>query len=410
MTRDSSKRMATWRRRGYEILEHGSLGGQISRRADNFLVALIIVNLVAVVLESVPSIGEPYAVWFDAIEFFSLAVFSLEYAARLWTSPEHPPYRHMTAVRARLKYAISVSGIVDLLAVAPFWFAMAVPEDLRALLVLRFVRFLKITRYSPAMRSLLDVLYQERRALFGCFVIMCGAALMSATLVYLAERHVQPDRLGTIPDALWWAVVTLGTIGYGDVVPVTALGRFIASATIMLGLVIFALPVGIIATAFAEQIHKRDFVVTWGMIARVPLFAELSASEIAEIMRLLRAQVAEAGQIIVRHGDLADSMYFIAAGEVEIDLRPKKVRLGVGQFFGEVAVLRRARRSATVVAVTRTSLLALDAHDLHALMQRDPRVAERINDVAAKRVSQNQLTPRGDIVSDEIAGGEPPRE
>ncbi|HET9615543.1 MAG TPA: cyclic nucleotide-binding domain-containing protein, partial [Pseudolabrys sp.] len=163
-----------------------------------------------------------------------------------------------------------------------------------------------------------------------------------------------------------------------------------------------ALPVGIIATAFAEQIHRRDFIVTWAMIARVPLFAELDAAEITDIMELLRAQVAEAGQVIVRAGEPAHSMYFITSGEVEIAVRHERLRLGVGQFFGEVAVLRRARRSATVTALSRTSLLVLDAQDLHALMQRDPRVAERIKDVVEKRVGHEVVTPKGDIVTEEI--------
>ncbi|HWC91810.1 MAG TPA: cyclic nucleotide-gated ion channel, partial [Pseudolabrys sp.] len=264
------------------------------------------------------------------------------------------------------------------------------------------VRFFKITRYSPAMRSLLDVLYRERRALFGCLVVALGSALVAAALMHLAEGKVQPEKLGTIPDALWWSIVTIGTIGYGDVVPVTALGKLIATATIFLGLIMMALPVGIIATAFADQIHRRDFIVTWGMIARVPLFAGLDAGEISDIMELLRAQVAEAGQVIVRVGDPAHSMYFIAAGEVELALRHEHMRLGVGHFFGEVAVLRRARRSATATALTRVNLLALDAQDLHALMQRDPRIAERIKDVVEIRVGREGVTDKGDIVTEEI--------
>ena len=276
------------------------------------------------------------------------------------------------------------------------------PDDLRLLLVFRIVRFFKIARYSPAMRSLLDVLYRERRALFGCLVITMGSALVAAALMHLAEGKVQPDKLGTIPDALWWAIVTIGTIGYGDVVPITALGKLIATGTIFLGLIMMALPVGIIATAFAEQIHRRDFIVTWGMIARVPLFAELDAAAISDIMELLRAQVAEAGETIVRAGDPAHSMYFIAAGEVEVALKKETLRLGVGHFFGEVAVLRRARRSATATALTRTNLLVLSAQDLHALMQRDPRIAARIKDVVEKRVGRDVVSPKGDIVTEEI--------
>ncbi len=399
MPRDRIKEL---RRRCYLLLEQGPVGASMSLTVDRFLVALILVNLAAVVLQSVPALDARYALVFDAIEIVSLVVFTAEYALRLWVAAEHGPHRHLPAMRARLKYALSPAGIVDLVAVLPFWFALMLPAELRVVLVFRIVRFFKITRYSPAMRSLLDVLYRERRALFGCLVITLGIGLVAGTLMHLAEGKVQPDKLGTIPDALWWAIVTLGTIGYGDVVPVTALGKLIATGTIMCGLVVIALPVGIIATAFADQIHRRTFIVTWGMIARVPLFAELDAGEISDIMELLRAQVAEAGEVIVRAGDPAHSMYFIAAGEVEVALKKKRLRLGIGQFFGEVAVLRRARRSATATAISRTNLLVLDAQDLHALMSRDPRVAKRVKDVVATRVGSEVVSPKGDIVAEEI--------
>ncbi|HZL62823.1 MAG TPA: cyclic nucleotide-gated ion channel [Pseudolabrys sp.] len=395
-------RVTELRRRVYQVLEQGPVGDAMGVVVDRLLVALILTNLIAVALESVPEIGTRYALGFNLIEIFSLVVFTVEYGLRLWVAIEHGPHRHLAAMHSRLKYALSPAGIVDLIAVLPFWFAFVLPDDLRLLLVLRIVRFFKFARYSPAMRSLLDVLYRERRALFGCLVITMGSALVAAALMHLAEGKVQPDKLGTIPDALWWAIVTVGTIGYGDVVPITVLGKLIATGTIFLGLIMMALPVGIIATAFADQIHRRDFIVTWGMIARVPLFAELDAGAISDIMGLLRAQVAEAGETIVRTGDPAHSMYFIAAGEVEVALKKERLRLGVGHFFGEVAVLRRARRSATATALTRTNLLVLSAQDLHALMQRDPRIAARIKDVVEKRVGRDVVSPKGDIVTEEI--------
>ncbi len=400
MTEQERTGMAQLRHATYEILEQG-LGGSVAAAwVTRFLLILILVNLVSVALESVPAYEADYGQWFDLIEYFSLFVFTLEYALRLWTAPEHGPLRHLHPMRARLNYAFSLAGLTDLIAVAPFWFVLFVPDSLRVLVVFRIVRFLKIARYSPAMRALLEVLYRERRALFGCLIVLLGTALVSATLMYLAERNVQPDKLGTIPEALWWAIVTLGTVGYGDVVPITGFGRMVATVTIFLGLIMIALPVGIIATAFSEQIHRRDFIVTWGMIARVPLFAELDAAEIADILRLLRAQVAEAGQVIVRQGDPAHSMYFIAAGEVEVQLPGGGIRLGVGHFFGEMAVLKRSRRSATVVAVTRASLLLLDAQDFHTLMERDPRVRQRVNDVMEKRASGDQV-PKNALVGEE---------
>ena len=395
---------AELRRRTYEILEQGPVVAEpTSRLVNGALVLLIIVNIAVVVLESVPALDLAYRRVFDLVEFGSLVVFSIEYALRIWSAPEHAPYHSLSPWQARRAFVVSPAGIIDLLAILPFWFAFAVPDDLRVVLVFRIVRFFKLARYSPGMRSLLDALYAERRALVACLVIFTGATLFSAALMHLAERAAQPDKLGTLPDAIWWAVVTLSTIGYGDVVPVTVLGKLIAGVTVLCAIVMIALPVGIIATSFADEIHKRDFVVTWGMVARVPLFAGLDAAEIGDIMRLLRAQTIAPGEVIVRRGDAAHSMYFIARGQVEIDLKGEHVRLGVEQFFGEIAVLRRARRSATVTALTRTNLLVLDAADLHALLERDPRIAERIHAVVRDRLGQEVLGPKGDMVSDEIS-------
>src|SRR5260370_269153 len=314
MPRRTWRTGANLRRRLYRILEHGTIGDRAAVIVGRLIVILIVVNLVAMTLDSVPALQAQYGPLFLAIELLSLVLFTIEYVLRVWVAAEHAPYRHASERRARWKFVSSPFGIIDLLAVLPFWFALVLPADLRVFLVFRMVRFLKLARYSPAMRSLLDALYNERRALFGCFVILLGATLVAASIMHVIEGHVQPDKFGTIPDAMWWAIVTLGTIGYGDVVPVTALGRVVASITIFAGLIMVALPIGIVATAFADEVHRRDFVVTWGIVARVPLFAELHATHIADIMRLLHAQQVEVGDVIVLRGEPAHPMYFITAG------------------------------------------------------------------------------------------------
>jgi voltage-gated potassium channel len=398
------ERLLAWRRRAYEILEHGPVGDRAMRLVSRGIVLLVLVNIAAVVLQSVPRYEAAFGGGFAAIEIVSLVVFTVEYLLRIWAAAEHAPHRHLKPLRARLRYMLSADGLVDLVAVLPFWLAFVVPSEFRIVLLFRIARFLKLARYSPALRSLLEALYAERRALFGCVVILAGTTLMSAAFIHLAEREAQPDKFGTIPDAMWWSIVTLGTIGYGDAVPVTALGKIIAAATILCSFVMVALPVGIIATAFSEQIHRRDFVVTWAMVARVPLFSELDAVAIADIMRLLRAQTFEAGDVVVRRGEDAHSMYFIAAGEVDIEIAGKRIRLGVGQFFGEIAVLRRARRSGTVTAITRANLLVLDAADFRVLMEAEPRIAEHVHAVARDRVGRDVVSPRGDIVGEELSG------
>jgi voltage-gated potassium channel len=402
--RKHGNRSTQWRQRAYEVLEHGPVGDRSMRFVSRLLILLVLINIVAVVLESVPHYEAAYGGIFTAIEMVSLVVFTVEYVMRIWVAAEHAPNRDLPPLRARLRYIVSTDGLVDLVSVMPFWLAFVVPSEFRIILLFRIVRFLKLARYSPALRSLLEVLYSERRALFGCVVILAGATLITASFMHLAEGSVQPEKFGTIPDAMWWSIVTLGTVGYGDVVPVTPLGKVIAAATILCGLVMIALPVGIIATAFSEQIHRRDFVVTWAMVARVPLFAGLDASAIADIMRLLRAQTVDPGDVIVRRGDNAHSMDFIAGGKVDIDMAGKHISLGVGQFFGEIAVLRRARRSATVTATTRANLLVLDASDFHMLMEHDPRIAERVHAVVRERVGLEAVSPKGDIAAGELSG------
>ncbi len=402
--RQRLKPWGKWRHLTYLLLEHGPVGDRTMRAISRFLVVLILINIAAVVLESVPRYSVAFGAIFAAIEAISLIVFTIEYLLRLWVATEHAPFRHLSPLRARLRYMTSTTGMIDVVSVLPFWLAFVVPAEFRVILLFRMVRFLKLARYSPALRSLLDALYAERRALFGCVVILLGATLITAAFIHLAERDAQPDKFGTIPDAMWWSIVTLGTVGYGDVVPVTPLGKMIAAVTILCGLVMIALPVGIIATAFSDQIHRRDFVVTWAMVARVPLFAGLDAVAIADIIRLLRAQTVDAGDVIVRRGDAAHSMYFIAGGQVDIEIDGKHIRLGVGQFFGEIAVMRRARRSATVTATGRTNLLVLDAADFHGLMEHDPRIAERVQAVVRERVGLEAVSPRGDIAATELSG------
>jgi voltage-gated potassium channel len=288
-------------------------------------------------------------------------------------------------MRARLEFLRTGSAIIDLLSILPFYLTLFVPAELRVLLVFRLLRYFKLARYSPGMRSLMAALQSERKALLASLVILFGLVLIAASAMHLAEHDVQPDRFGTIPDAMWWAIVTLTTVGYGDVVPMTAIGRVIAGFTMLAGLMMLALPIGIIANAFSEEIHRREFVVTWSMLARVPLFASLSAAEIADVMDYLRARTVPSDTIVMRRGDTATCMFFIAAGEVEIEAQTGVINLGVGHFFGEMSLLRQTRRSATARTTQPTKLLVLEAKDLTELMAHNPQIARSIEAVAQSR-------------------------
>lgn len=393
------------RDRLYELLERDDLPHSGGLRFARVIVAIIAVDVLAAILASVPEIDAQFGWLLTTIEIAAVIAFALEYAARLWSVVGHS-LRDMTPARARLEYAFSALGVIDLLAFLPSAIALAI-GDKTALVLFGMLPFLKLVRYSTAMRSLLAALHAERRTLFGCVVILTGAVLLFASLLYAIEHKVQPDKFGTMPQAMWWAIVTLGTVGYGDVVPITPLGRTVTVVAIVVGFAMIALPVAIISTAFADEVRRRDFVVTWGMLARVPLFSHLGAADISDIMRLLRSQTIEAGEVLVRRGDAASSMYFITAGEVEIDLPSQLVRLADGAFFGEIALLRRTSRSGTVTATRKTKLLVLDAQDFHALIERMPALAAHVRETAEARLA-DPLAAGGDLAAAEIA--QAPRE
>jgi len=251
---------------------------------------------------------------------------------------------------------------------------------------LRLLRFYKLARYSPGLRSLIEAVHAERRALLACVVILGGLMIVAAAVMHVVEGKAQPEKFGTIPEAMYWAIITLTTVGYGDATPITMGGKLVAGFTAVMGLVMLALPVGIIATAFAEVIHRQDFVVTWNMVARVPLFAHLDALEIASVMRYLRSRMVEPGDIVLQKDAPADSMYLIADGAVEVELKDRRLRLEQGQFFGVSAILRKERTSATVRALEPTRLLVLGRDDLAALMDQNHEIAQRVREVADSRI------------------------
>ena len=246
-----------FKKRIYRIIEAPCPEDWKGKFFDNFMMVLIVTNVLAVILETVESLAAAYGTFFQYFEYSSVAVFSVEYVLRLWTAGESENERFHPPVMGRLRYAMTPMALIDAVAILPFYLAFFLPFDLRFMRVFRLFRLLKLTRYSAALQTLGAAVYGQRRALGATLVIIAILLVFSSSIIYLLEKDAQPEAFGSIPHALWWAVITMTTIGYGDVVPQTLIGRICASVIGIISVGMVALPAGILASGFNEALHKR---------------------------------------------------------------------------------------------------------------------------------------------------------
>ena len=242
------------RRHFYNLLEQSS-SSPLARLVNLLLMVLIMSNVIAVIIASDRGIYRELQFFFDHFELFSIIVFTIEYLLRVWVSVEDPRYR--SGVTGRLRYLVSPMAIVDLIAVLPFYLGMLFNIDTRLLRVLRLFRIFKLSRHFSAMSVLLTVIRTELPTLVSAIFIMLVLVVLASAGMFLVERNVQPDTFGTIPRAMWWATITLTTVGYGDVIPVTAAGKVLGIFITILGVGMAALPAGIIASGFNREVHRR---------------------------------------------------------------------------------------------------------------------------------------------------------
>lgn len=248
-----------YRRRVYELFEP-RLGGRAGRLVDWVILALIAINVIAVMLETVDPVFERFAEAFHWLEVVSVAIFTIEYVARIWSAVEAAEYGK--PIRGRLRFATKFLVVIDLLAILPFYLAvLGVGLDLRFLRALRLVRLfrlIKLARYSDALERFVEVLKDRREKLVIAFSANLVLLMVASSAMYLVEHPAQPDVFPSIPETMWWGVITLTTVGYGDVVPVTALGQLVGAVVAIFGIGMFALPAALIATGFAAATGVED--------------------------------------------------------------------------------------------------------------------------------------------------------
>lgn len=286
-------------------------------------------------------------------------------------------------------YLLSRRGWMDAACALAVPLALAFRLPQRTAWLLAVLWIAKAIPGVPGLQQLRRVVVVEARSLTSVLVLFLLVLFLGSVAVYVLEHDEQPSAFGNIPQALWWAVVTLTTTGYGDVVPVTPLGRVVAAIVMISGLGVFGLWTGILATGFAAETRRANFLKTWESVSRVPFFATLGPAAIADVTSMLRTVDLPPRVVVIRKGEPGDCMYFIAAGAVEVALPGKTIRLGEGAFFGEMALLGNNLRTADIITTQLVKLLVLDLADFRLLMARHPELVESIDAEAKRRALEN---------------------
>lgn len=375
----------SFRRRAHDFVELGSFAGPVARAFELVMITLIVVNVIAVALETVPSLAAAYDAVFHAVELVSIGLFSVEYLLRLWVAPERSVADATHPWRARLRYIFSPLALIDLLAVLPFYFLGF--GELRILRLFRLVRLLKLVRYSPALSSLARVLFEERRALLAALVIMVGVLFAAATMLYLIEGGLEGSPFATIPGALWWALATLTTVGYGDVVPATPLGKVAGGFVMLFGLAFYALPIGIMASGFTDELRRRQFLVPIDVLRKMALFKGVDDAALADVASRMRTLAVSPGSVLAHRREVDNGLYILIGGSANVMADGHTLLLGQGDFFGEYGILLEDNHQPAVIACDRARLLRLTSRDLAMVFALYPEIALNIHSLVHQRLT-----------------------
>ena len=352
---------------------------------DLFMVVLILGNVAAIVLETVKYVNELAGYYFHLFEIISVTIFTVEYMLRVWSCCEDPSSKFKNPKLGRLKYMLSPMAIIDLIAFLPFYLSAFFGIDLRILRLFRVLRLVKLTRYSPALNAVGATLKSQHRALTAALFVMVMALMFSSSIMYFFENEAQPEKFSSIPMAMWWGMATLTTVGFGDIYPITPIGQLFGIITMVVGIGMFALPAGIIATGFANEMEQMKFTVNWRLVSTVPFFKELDVTEISDIVSLLIPKTIPENYLVLQKGDEAGSMYFILSGQLEVNIDSDTVILESGEFFGEMAIVNNSARTATVTSKTECKLLELKSKNLWHLINTHSNLKSKIDNVIQSR-------------------------
>ena len=297
--------------------------------------------------------------------WISIGIFGIEIILRIFAE-------------RKLSFLLSIDGLV---LINQVFFSI---YDLRILRLFRLFDIFSQSRFLLPTNTLIKTIIKQRNALLGSQIMVISILLVVSTFIYFLESAVQPDVFGSIPSTMWWGIATLTTVGYGDVVPMTDLGKLLASFTMLVGIGMFALPAAILASAYYEEIQKKNFLVSFEAIASVPLFQELPIGAVGKINEKLQAVLVNEHETIFSKGDEADSMFIIEYGKVKVEIE-QPVYLVSGDYFGEMGLLGNVPRNATITAADDTKLLELTKSDLAELAEEHPGLFKELELSASSR-------------------------
>ncbi len=245
----------TFRQKVFSLLHATPTSGPLHRYIDRLIIAAVLISVVSIVLETVPAIHAIFQNEFAVLEIATIVLFSVEYVARVYSACEVAKYKD--PIKGRLRYMVSIPALIDLVSILPFFLGILLNQvvDTRFLRIFRLTRLLKVTRYTGTLNTLIKAISREKRVLFASAFMMLLLVVLTASLGYELEHDAQPDKFDSIPSAMYWAVITLASVGYGDISPITPMGRAMTVVISLIGIGIFAIPAGLMASAFTDQLR-----------------------------------------------------------------------------------------------------------------------------------------------------------
>ncbi len=340
---------------------------------------VITIGLIAMIGHSVGDRPALQGLVLRGVLWLCLGFFALEWAAAIYTCHRSNRLRD---------YLKSGGWVMDAASVLIVPLALAAGLAPVTAWLFGTIWVLKLPTVAPGLARLGRVISLEAGPLTSVFVLFFMVLLFSAMALHLLEGSTQPNAFGTVPASLWWAVVTLTTTGYGDAIPATVPGRLVAALVMICGVGVFGLLTSILATGFVEDNRRHSFLQNWNLIQNVPFFRCLEPAGVIELSRMLRRWEVAEDTAVIRRGRQGDCMYFVAEGEVEVQIEPQPIRLGPGAFFGEMALLGSGVRSATVTTTRPTTLLVLDLAAFRTFTAHHPVLAQAIEAEAQRRAGK----------------------